>query len=223
MTILPQLKQDVLEAAAAHLPQTEVEQELVSSRPRRVVRSPRRGPFFPAVMALVAAAVVALVVLVGLSTSPLPAYALIRNADRTVTVTVHDLAAATPQVNAEFARLGIDWAVIPVTRGCAQRATIVFSPPTRSLKTSVTLTPGRKYLLPGWHGVLVAKQLSDGKVGLGLAVVHGRLPSCLPSASSHASPPAGRVSALVASPPSTGRQAGLLAEQALIAFKTSNK
>lgn len=233
MTILPQLKQDVLNAAAAHLPAAEPEQRAGTQAMRRIGRRHPRRTILTFGAAVVTAVAATLALLLGAATTPLPAYALTRNTDGTVTVTVHDLAAAIPQLNAKFARLGIDETVIPITRGCATPAGALLAPAS-SLNESLTLTAGHKYLLAGWRGVLAAKQLHGGKVGLIFGAVHGQVPSCFSTAVTskpvralgyrHVWSRSGRAaSTRTASQRSIERQTLLLAKQAVVAFNSTHK
>lgn len=177
MTILPKLKKDVLDAASAHMPRSHPEQETGSSALRTRGRPRRWGTILTAGAAVAAAVAAALVLLVGAATTPLTAYALTRHPDGTVTVTVRALASAIPELNARFARLGIDETVVPIMRSCKMRGGTLLDL-TGHVHQTLTLTPGRRYLLPGWHGVLAA-EVSDGKVGLIFGAAQGRLPSCL--------------------------------------------
>jgi hypothetical protein len=237
MTILPQLKNDVLEAAAAHLPASDPHHAPPRDQSVRAVHGPRRWREQPRILtaaaAVIAAAAVTAVLLLGAATSPQPAYALTENQDGTITVTLHDLATAIPQLNVKFARLGIEETVIPITSRCSTPASLLVTP-AGSLNRSLTLTAGRKYLLPGWRGVIAAKQLPGGKVGLIFGAVQGPPPSCfsntvaerparalgyrhVPSKAGHAASPNS------ARARSIDRETLLLAKQAVIAFNTTHK
>jgi hypothetical protein len=73
-------------------------------------------------LGVIAAAAVAVVPLVSATASTQPAYALTQNADGSITVTFNDLQTAIPQLNARFAAMGIDEAVVRsravAPRGC---------------------------------------------------------------------------------------------------------
>lgn len=204
---------------------------------RSGMRSPRhrrRQPgFITAGAGLIAvAAVVLALLLLGATTNPPAAYALTQNADGTVTVTLRDLATAAPALNARFARLGIDETVIPITASCKNRET-AFVSASASLHESLTLTAGRKYLLSGWQGVLAAKQLPGGRVGLIFGAAKLPLPSCF---SYRATPTTGRVlgyrhpassdgqaaSARSARQHDIDRETLLIAKQAVTAFRSSH-
>lgn len=183
--------------------------------------------------ATAAIAVLAAVVLVLTTTSATtPAYALSYNPDGSVTVTLHDLAGAIPSLNARFARLGIDETVIPVTAPCRARTAFLLAP-ARAPGRSLRLTAGRRYLLPGWRGVLAARQLPDREVGLVFGALKGPLPSCF-SSRSFAKPtrllghrhPATATSGHAASATPSARsitaQTLLLAKQNVAAFQRSH-
>jgi len=225
MTILPRLKQDVLDAAAAHLPTSRPEPGPLSRAQRALGR---RGMILTVAAAGVAAAAVTLGLIVGAAVNPRPAYALTRNPDGTVTVTMHELAAALQQVNAKFRRLGVDYTVIPITRSCKSPAAPI-DEPARGLAQTLTLTAGHKYLLPGWHGVLAAEQLPDGKVGLIFGAVLGHVPRCISSVVQRPTP---GVTPLLHHhrPPTSAaarlanlRETKLLSQATLIAFGQTHK
>lgn len=129
---------------------------------------------------LVLAATLAVVLVLSATTSTPPAYALMQNADGSVTVTINDLTTAIPALNAKFAEMGIEETVIPVKAGCSTPGLV--SAPGASLTDSLTLSPGRKYLAPGDTGYLAAEQLPDGKVALSVGAMKPPLPSCFSNA-----------------------------------------
>jgi hypothetical protein len=126
----------------------------------------------------IAAVAAAGVLLFGASASTPPAYALTTNSDGSVTVSINDIEAAIPALNAEFRKDGIDETVIPVQAGCTNPEIGVVTYPGVTPSTTITLVPGRKYLAPGYEGVLAAEQLPDGSVGLGEGAMKPPLPSC---------------------------------------------
>jgi len=202
------------------------------SRSLRHRRRARRA-ILTAGASFVAVATVIVLLLLGATTTTPPAYAFTRNQDGSVTVTLHDLATAIPALNAKFARLGIDETVIPVTPECKTAADLLVSP-TAAMSESLTLTAGRKYLLPGWRGVLAAKQLPNGKVGMVFGALKPPLPSCFssqvyteptrllghrhPTSATSRQPP----SATSASATSLDAQTLLLAKQAVASFEKSH-
>lgn len=129
--------------------------------------------------AAAAAATVAAVLGINAATSAPPAYALTQNPDGSVSVTIHELSTAIPALNAEFAKMGINETVVPVTADC---------PPSRefrlhayaSLSTSDTWTfqPQDTVRTPGWSGVLAAEQLPSGEIAVAQMVVQQPVPSC---------------------------------------------
>lgn len=182
------------------------------------------------IAAVLAAIAATATLLLGAAASPPPAYALTYNRDGTVTVTVRDLATAIPQLNAKFARLGIEETVVPITALCTTHAPLLISPAS-SLRQSLTLIAGRKYLLPGWRGVLGAKQLPDGKVGLVFGDVQGRPPACISTNTSrqalghrHVPSKAGHAASTgSASARSIVRQTLMLAKQNVAAFNKTHR
>jgi len=161
----------------------------------RVASSPsssrrRRPLMLTASATVVAAATLAVVLVLSATTSTPPAYALTQNANGSVTVTIHDLTAAIPALNAKFAQMGIDETVIPVQAGCSTPGLIDY--PGATMSESLTFTPGRKYLAPGDAGVLAAEQLPNGKVALTVGAQKPPLPSCFSNLPGTSFPPGGQ-------------------------------
>lgn len=139
-----------------------------------------RWPFVLGTGAAVAAAAAAAIVFgVSATTSAPPAYALTQNRDGTVSVTIHELANAIPQLNAKFAQMGIDETVVPVEASCTQdpRFRMTAYPQLKTTDTW-TFTPGRSELAPGTTGVLAAEQLPNGEVAIWQGAVTPPVPSC---------------------------------------------
>lgn len=143
--------------------------------PRSTPNPRRRGARLAVGASFVGMLVAGLVLLLTVTAATPPAYALTENQDGSVTVTMRDLATAIASVNAEFASHGIDETVIPITSGCK-------TPPVPiggvTMSQSLTFVPGRKYLLPGYTGVVAAEQLPDGKVGMIMGALQPPLPTC---------------------------------------------
>jgi hypothetical protein len=161
----------------------------VASRPSSARRRAR-----PLMLTASATVVAAATLAVGLgfsaTTSTPPAYALTHNTDGSVTVTLHDLTIAIPALNAKFALMGIDETVIPVKAGCSMPGLV--DAPGATMTESLTITPGRKYLAPGYDGVLAAEQLPDGKVALSVGAMKPPLPKCFSNAPATSFPPGSR-------------------------------
>lgn len=140
----------------------------------RRIRS--RPLIFTAGTSAVAAATLAVVLGLSASTNTPAAYALTRNANGSVTVTIKDLETAIPALNARFKRMGIDETVIPVRAGCPTPGVVSYP----GVKTTYSLTfyPDHAYLAPGYDGVLAAEQLRDGKVALLIGAMRPPLPTC---------------------------------------------
>jgi hypothetical protein len=169
LPILDELRRELSDAFAA--------QE--TTAPRKRLRRPM--PLVGA-GAVVAGAAIAAVLLASPATQP--AYALSRHADGTVTVTIHDLATAVPGLNARFAAMGIDETVVPVEANCPSSGALtdeLFADPHAASTDTFTFSPGRRYLSPGFTGVIAAEQLSNGKVALAVEAVKPPVPSCFPT------------------------------------------
>jgi hypothetical protein len=160
--------------------------EVMSTRTRaeaslrsRVAQALRR----PVVMTMSALGVVAAAValLVSVTASTQPAYALTYNADGSITVTINDLQAAIPQLNARFAAMGVDETVIPITQSC-QTQLAVLEYPQSAASDTLTFTPneGHKYLAPGFDGVLAAGYTSSGQLLVFIGAMKSPLPACFP-------------------------------------------
>jgi hypothetical protein len=140
----------------------------------------RRRPLVMTTSALgVMAAAVALLVSVTASTQP--AYALTHNPDGSITVTINDLQAAIPQLNARFAAMGVDETVIPITQSCQTQLAVPGYPQSAASDT-LTFTPneGHKYLAPGFDGVLAAGYTSSGQLLVFIGAMKPPLPACFP-------------------------------------------
>lgn len=153
---------------------------ILSSRPRR--RRARPLAMVTGAGGLAAVALATMLVF-GATTSTPPAYALTRNSNGSVTVTIRDLTRAIPALNARFARMGIDETVIPVRAHCGTSNWTVdaLGPnqvPQSVMHESLTFYPGRKYLAPGYDGFLAAARLPNGKIALSIGALKPPLPSC---------------------------------------------
>ena len=145
---------------------------ITDARRRRVVMT-------SAACGLVAAVAAAAVLLVSVTASTQPAYALTRNPDGSITVTINDLQTAIPELNARFAAMGVDETVIPITQGCKTPTPMPVFPQSTASET-LTFTPneGRKYLAPGFDGVLAAGYTSTGRFLLFVGAMKPPLPDC---------------------------------------------
>jgi DNA-directed RNA polymerase specialized sigma24 family protein len=108
---------------------------------------------------------------------------LLVRADGSVSITVHELASAIPQLNAEFARRGINETVVPVTAKCRpSREFRLQAYPTAHMTDTWTFTPAYSARTPGCKGVLAAEQLPNGEVAVAQMVVPEPVPSCFSNA-----------------------------------------
>jgi hypothetical protein len=116
-----------------------------------------------------------------------PAYAVTRNADGTVTVSVRDVRAVDP-ANAELQRLAAPVRVVPMTADCTDTFVVDTAPaPNGGPRWSFTadgddgsITVSTSGVNPGSTLLLSARMEPDGNVTMGFsAPVAGRAPSCL--------------------------------------------
>lgn len=141
---------------------------------------PRRGRFRVAAVSTTALAVIAaaVVFVIGAATGTPPAYALTQNADGSITITLSNLSAGIPALNARLTQLGINETVIPVTQNCPFTTPVLSGPgPGADLSQTITIGPGSDEPT-GVRGYLAAEQLPDGSIGLGIGGMKGPLPSC---------------------------------------------
>jgi len=126
---------------------------------------PRRKPLVLGGAAMCAGGVAAVVAVLMLTATGATskAYALTQNADGSYTLTMNDAATAIPQVNAEFAKLGIPAKVIPVTANCTVQNTggISLNPPTEGVGMSYAVTFS-KDVPAGWTDFIAAEQTPSG-------------------------------------------------------------
>lgn len=123
------------------------------------------------------AAIAATVVLVlGATTGATPAYALTRNADGSITVSLDNLTTGISQLNARLHQMGINYTVIPITQNCATSTPVLSAAPG---SLSETITIGTTNMEPaGVDGYLAAEQLPNGQIGLGIGGMKPPLPAC---------------------------------------------
>lgn len=133
----------------------------------------------------VAAIAVATGVIALSGTGAPPAYALTQNADGSFTVTIHDMSAAIPELNARFRQMGIDETVVPVETSCPAQPD---NGPAQGLQVddqetgdmTLTFNPKQSHLAPGFHGVLAAEQLPNGEFAT-VVGAYQTVPSCFPT------------------------------------------
>ncbi len=135
----------------------------------------------PAVAATITAAVATAVVLASTAVpGPAPAYALSLGHGGALTLTIRDLTRAAPELNARFAAMGIEQRVVPIRRGCPERRVVNY--PNQRPTQTITFTPTRNDLLPGFVDVLAAARQADGRVSLTLMQTQGPVPRCFGTA-----------------------------------------
>jgi hypothetical protein len=132
-------------------------------------------------LGVIAAAAAAVVLLVSATASTQPAYAVTQNPDGSITVTINDLQAAIPELNARFAAMGVDERVIPITQSC-QTHMAVPEYPQSAASDKLTFTPnqGHQYLAPGFDGVLAAGYTTRGQLLVFIGAMKPPLPACFP-------------------------------------------
>ena len=163
--------------------------EVVSGRMRaganlrsRVLQARRRRVVMTtSALGVIAASAAAVALLVSVTASTQPAYALTRNPDGSITVTINDLQSAIPELNARLAAIGADETVIPITQSCHTRMAVPAYPQSAaSDKLTFTLHEGHKYLPPGFDGVLAAGYTSGGQLLVFIGAMKPPLPACFP-------------------------------------------
>jgi hypothetical protein len=173
---------DALPPHLEHLGQqlTVAAQHRSSATPLR--RRPRRS-LLAVPVGLLAAAVAAVLLITATGPGTTPAYALTRHANGSITITLTDLTTGIPALNARLQALGIDTTVIPIRAGChaLNGSDVVMHPDPNfeydgSVSETITARPG----LSGFHGVLAAKRLANGKILAFIGAVKAPVPSCLP-------------------------------------------
>lgn len=128
-----------------------------------------------------AVAVIVATLLLTATSATAPAYALTRHSDGTLTRKFYRLTNDIPALNARLVRMGIDTTVVPVTPQCMNQAPIY---PIGSAQSTVKLYVGRKYLPPGYQGVLGAERLPTGKIALVQGAMEPwEIPSCFATVS----------------------------------------
>ena len=145
--------------------------------------------------ACLAAGILALVLTLGATTDAPPAYAIVRHADGSLTITLNDLTTGIPALNARFHALGIPENVIPIYAGCNSpdgSGNLVMHPdPLFEIKGSITMTytprAAQQHPAPaGYQYVLAAKRLSNGIVLDFIGALKPPIPTCLPYSSTPA-------------------------------------
>jgi hypothetical protein len=156
----------------------QVRTQATAHMPTRGYRVPRLAVGAGGIAAAAAAAVL---VFSGTSGTP-PAYALTANGDGSYTLTINDLQTAIPEVNAEFAKLGVHAKAIPVTSTCTASDTAgipLFEYGKASMSESMTVDNAN--IPAGWTAFLAVEQMPDGQIAMALGTTPAPLPGCLNS------------------------------------------
>jgi hypothetical protein len=171
------------------------------ARPRRPVRQAvdrighsRRQQLgiLSAAGAALAAVIVAVVLLFGATTTTPPAYAVTQGANGTYTIVLRQLTTGIPGLNAAFREHGISETAIPMKAGCHSRSgdpNFVMHPnPMFEISGAITTTYSAKAAnahpaYPGYHYILAAKRLPNGKLLAYIGQIKEPVPTCLPYSS----------------------------------------
>lgn len=148
--------------------------ELASDQPDQSRRSRLR--IAAGIAAAIAAIAVAVVLMVNATTATSPAYALTRNSDDSITISLSNLTTGISQLNARLQQMGINYTVVPVTHNCSTSTPVLSAGPGN---LNETITIGTKNTEPpGIDGFLAAEQLPNGRIGLGIGGMKPPLPTC---------------------------------------------
>jgi hypothetical protein len=166
----------------SHLAEQHDAENVVARRSSR--QRPRTLTLTAGAAGVIGAAVVTVTLLVGGTTSTPPAFALTQNADGTVTVTLNDVAAGIPGLNAEFARLGIRERAVPIEAGCTAGPAVGYMAPLNApgmngMSTTFTFSSATEH--PGYTGFIAARQVGPDHVEIAMgAMQNGTIPPCFP-------------------------------------------
>jgi hypothetical protein len=125
------------------------------------------------------AAGVALLLVFATASAP-PAYALTANSNGTYTITINNIAAGIPALNAKLKQLRIDTTVVPVTTTCTapnDGVALVGGWPASTLNQTITLDQAD--IPAGSRGVIAVYQSPSGGIDLTIGTTTGKIPSCL--------------------------------------------
>jgi hypothetical protein len=155
---------------------------LVSPLPQR--RS-RRAPALALALVLVLVVTIVAVLALAPGTSTPSAYAVSRNADGTLTVTIDELGGVAG-ANGHLAALGVDARVVAVQQDCASSARPIaiemntYARMAHIEGQGVTIQP---VAIPAGDTLVLAVHTIGGAVALSVGLYHGAAPTCLPPGS----------------------------------------
>jgi hypothetical protein len=156
-----------------------------SARSRRLVR---RGRLAAGIVALAAALITAVSLLATTGTAPSVAYAVTRNPDGTITISISELK-GVDGANEQLAKLGVNVRVLPELADCSATAATVRIPPelagkmAHGVRGGIAVQPG---LIPPGDTLVVGARQIGWFVGLGYSLYRGVLPTCIRAGESHA-------------------------------------
>jgi hypothetical protein len=150
-------------------------------------RRSRRAPLLAAAVVLIVAVMVGVLTLSAGTSAP-PAYAVSRNGDGTINVTIDELAGVAG-ANTQLTELGVAARAVAVEQGCISAARPVAITPTLYAQMAhpegqgVTIQPAA---IPSGDTLVLAVHALSGAVALSVGLYHGAPPTCLPAGTSQA-------------------------------------
>jgi hypothetical protein len=148
--------------------------------PRRAGATLARAPRVAVAGAGAGVAAAAALVLVFATAGAPPAYALTANSNGTYTITINNITAGIPALNAKLKQLGIDTTVVPVTTTCSapnDGVALVGGWPASTLNQTITLDQAD--IPAGSRGVIAVYQAPAGGIDLTIETTTGSIPPCL--------------------------------------------
>lgn len=145
----------------------------------RVVRGPLA--LTAAAVMLTAAVATTVVLLLGATATTPAAYALTKNSDGSVTVSVRNLQTAIRPLNRRFAALGIPERIIPITKACTHLGGAVYAikqSQLTNLPWTFTVRKSRKWLAPGDTGFMAIGRSDRGQLLYSQGAMKPPLPTC---------------------------------------------
>ncbi|HEY1711505.1 MAG TPA: hypothetical protein VGG07_01310 [Solirubrobacteraceae bacterium] len=191
-TLIPELRAELREAAGRVSHSTADRHSGWTRWTAGALQGRRRNGILSGATLVLAAGVTAAVLLLTASTAAPPAYSVTHNSDGSYSIVLRQLTTGIPALNAKFRQFGIAETVIPIKTGCHSRdgsRPIVMHPnPMFEINGAIRQTYSAKYqqrdpARPGWHYVLAAKRLPNGKLLALIGQLRDPIPSCLPYSS----------------------------------------
>jgi hypothetical protein len=191
-TLIPELRAELREAAA-RVSQTTPDRRARWQRSSALAHGHRRrNSILSGATVALLAAVTATVLLLTAGTAAPPAYAVTQNSDGSYTIVLRQLSVGIPALNAKFRQLGIAETVIPIKTGCHSRdgsGPLVIHPDplfesSGAIRQTLSAKSQQRHpAFRGWHYVLAAKRLPNGKFVAFIGQLKDPIPACLPYSS----------------------------------------